>query len=63
MCIETIRAHESSAIEAVVHLRVVCTALITSNTTCITTLSNSEKTQETFMEKAVRQTVEAISFW
>ena len=63
MCIETIRAHESSAIEAVVHLTVGCAALITSNTTHITTLSNSEKTQQTFMEKAVRQTVEAISFW
>ena len=63
MFVKTIRAHELSAIEAVVHLRVGCAALVTSNTTCITNLSKSEKTQQTFMEEAVRQTVEAISFW
>ena len=63
MRIETIKAHESSAIEAIVHLRVGFPALRASYTTCITTLSNGKKIQQTFVEKAVGQTVEAISFW
>ena len=63
MRIETIKAHESPAIEAIVHLRVGFPALRASNATCITTLSNGKKTQQTFVEKAVGQTVEAISFW
>ena len=63
MRIETIQAHESSAIKAIVHLRVSFPALGTSNATCITTLSNGKETQQTIVEKTDGQTIEAISFW
>ena len=63
MRIETIKAHESFAIEAIVHLVVVFPALRASNAAYITTLSNGKETQQTFVKKAVGQTVEAISFW
>ena len=63
MRIETIQAHESSAIKAIVHLRVGFSAMGTSNATCITTLSNGEETRQTFVEKTDGQMVEAVSFW
>ena len=45
MCVETIRAHESFAVEAVVHMGVGYAALKTGKATCRTTLSNSQKIQ------------------
>ena len=50
-------------IEAVIHLRVVFSALTTSNATCIAALSNGKESQQIFEGKAVGQTVKAISFW
>jgi len=58
----TVRAHKPSTVKAIVHLRVVFPTLGASHVISITSASNGKETQQTVVEKTVRQTVEAVVF-
>jgi len=59
---QTVGAHKSRAIKAIMNIRAFFLTVATSYATSIATLSNGKETQQTVVEKTSRQTVETISF-
>jgi len=58
----TVRAHRLFAIKAITDLSALFLTNTAADLASIATLSNSEKTQETVVEKTGRQIIETISF-
>ena len=60
---QTVGAHKSCTIKAVVNIGTSLLTVATGNVRSIATLSNGKEIQQTVMEETGGQTVEAISFW
>ena len=61
--VQTVTAHKSCTIKAVMNIAASLLTVATSNVCSIATLSNGKEIQQTIMEETGGQTVEAISLW
>ena len=63
MCVQTLRAHKSSTIKAVMDIGAGLVTVATTDVCSIATLSNGKDIQQTVVKKTGWQRFEAISFW